>query len=65
MEAMVLVNEEVPGPKVTDEEKYEEILNQRKERKAVSIARECVGEEGTRPVFKFSNVSYSFWVLFL
>ena len=36
MEAMVLVNEEVPGPKVTDEEKYEEILNQRKERKAVS-----------------------------
>ena len=38
MEAMVLVNEEVPGPKVTDEEKYEEILNQRKERKAVSVA---------------------------
>jgi len=36
MEAMVLVNEDVPGPRVTDEEKYEEILNQRKERKAVS-----------------------------
>lgn len=35
-EALVLVNEEVPGPRVTDEEKYEEILNQRKQRKAVS-----------------------------
>lgn len=34
---MVLVNEDVPGPKVTDEEKYEEILAQRKQRKAVSI----------------------------
>ena len=33
---MVLVNEDVPGPKVTDEEKYEEILAQRKQRKAVS-----------------------------
>lgn len=36
MEAMVLVNEDVPGPRVTDAEKYEEILGQRKERKAVS-----------------------------
>lgn len=37
MEAMALVNEDLPGPKVTDQEKYEEILNQRKERKAVSL----------------------------
>lgn len=33
MEAMVLVNEEVPGPKVTDEEKFNEILATRKNRK--------------------------------
>ena len=26
MEAMALVNEDLPGPKVSDEEKYEEIL---------------------------------------
>ena len=38
MEAMVLVNEDVPGPRVTDEEKYEEILAQRKQRKAVSTS---------------------------
>lgn len=31
---MNLVNEEYPGPRVTDEEKYEELLQQRKERKA-------------------------------
>ena len=37
MEAMNLVNEEYPGPRVTDEEKYEELLQQRKERKAVSM----------------------------
>ena len=37
MEAMVLVNEEVPGPKVTDDEKYEDILAKRKERKEVSV----------------------------
>lgn len=37
MEAMNLVNEEYPGPRVTDEEKYEELLNSRKERKAVSM----------------------------
>ena len=36
MEAMVLVNEEVPGPKVTDEEKFNEILATRKNRKPVS-----------------------------
>jgi len=32
---MHLIDDEL-GPKVTDEEKYEEILNQRKYRKAVS-----------------------------
>lgn len=37
MEAMTLVNEEILGPKVTDEQKYEELLEARKERKAVSI----------------------------
>ena len=36
MEAMVLVNEEVPGPRVTDEEKFASILAQRKNRKPVS-----------------------------
>lgn len=36
MEAMALVNEELPGPKVTDEEKFEEILALRKNRKPVS-----------------------------
>jgi hypothetical protein len=36
MEAMALVNEELPGPKVTDEEKFEEILAVRKNRKPVS-----------------------------
>lgn len=37
MEAMALVNEEIMGPAVTDEEKYEELLENRKERKAVSL----------------------------
>ena len=37
MEAMALVNEEIMGPAVTDEEKYEELLENRKQRKAVSI----------------------------
>ena len=36
MEAMVLVNEEMPGPVVTDDEKYAEILAGRKNRKTVS-----------------------------
>ena len=36
MEAMALVNEEIMGPTVTDEEKYEELLENRKQRKAVS-----------------------------
>ena len=36
MEAMTLVNEEILGPRVTDEQKYEELLEARKERKAVS-----------------------------
>jgi hypothetical protein len=36
MEAMTLVNEEILGPAVTDEEKYEELLEARKQRKAVS-----------------------------
>jgi hypothetical protein len=36
MEAMALVNEEIMGPAVTDEEKYEELLENRKQRKAVS-----------------------------
>lgn len=39
MEAMTLVNEEILGPAVTDEEKYEELLEQRKQRKAVSYPR--------------------------
>lgn len=34
MEAMALVNEEIMGPAVTDEEKYEELLENRKQRKA-------------------------------
>ena len=37
MEAMTLVNEDIMGPKVTDEQKYEELLDARKERKAVSV----------------------------
>lgn len=36
MEAMTLVNEEIMGPAVTDEQKYEELLQARKQRKAVS-----------------------------
>lgn len=36
MEAMALVNEEVPGPVVSDQQKYDAILGQRKDRKAVS-----------------------------
>lgn len=36
MEAMVLVNEDVPGPRVTDEEKFADILASKKQRKAVS-----------------------------
>jgi hypothetical protein len=36
MQAMTLVNEDILGPRVTDEEKYEQLLNNRKERKAVS-----------------------------
>jgi len=34
MEAMTLVNEEILGPNVTDEQKYEELLEARKQRKA-------------------------------
>ena len=37
MEAMTLVNEEILGPNVTDEQKYEELLEARKQRKAVSF----------------------------
>lgn len=36
MQAMTLVNEEILGPRVTDEEKYEQLLENRKQRKAVS-----------------------------
>lgn len=61
-EALVLVNEEVPGPRVTDEEKYEEILNQRKQRKAVSAQRT---EPQRAPFSNFQNVSYSYCFLFL
>jgi hypothetical protein len=39
MEAMTLVNEEILGPRVTDEQKYEELLEARKERKAVSYSK--------------------------
>jgi|TARA_B110000285_G_C14592322_1_gene366924 hypothetical protein len=38
MEAMTLVNEEILGPNVTDEQKYEELLEARKQRKAVSYS---------------------------
>lgn len=34
MEARTLINEEILGPAVTDEEKYEELLEGRKQRKA-------------------------------
>jgi hypothetical protein len=33
---MTLVNEDILGPRVTDEEKYEQLLENRKQRKAVS-----------------------------
>jgi len=36
MQAMTLVNEDILGPRVTDEEKYEQLLENRKQRKAVS-----------------------------
>ena len=36
MQAINLVNEEIMGPEVTDEEKYNELLETRKDRKAVS-----------------------------
>ena len=36
MEAHALVNEEILGPAVTDEEKYEQLLESRKQRKPVS-----------------------------
>jgi hypothetical protein len=36
MEALNQVNEEIMGPEVTNEEKYEQLLNERKNRKAVS-----------------------------
>jgi hypothetical protein len=36
MEAMNLVNEDIYEPAVTDEQKYEQLLAGRKERKAVS-----------------------------
>ena len=36
MEALTLVNEEILGPAVTNEEKYEQLLESRKERKPVS-----------------------------
>lgn len=37
MEALTLVNEEILGPAVTDEEKYEQLLEGRKSRKPVSF----------------------------
>ena len=37
MEALNMVNEEIYEPYVTDEQKYEELLAQRKNRKAVSV----------------------------
>jgi len=37
MEAMTLVNEEILGPPVTKEEKYEQLLEARTQRKAVRI----------------------------
>ena len=40
MEALNQVNEEIYEPEVTNEQKYEQLLNQRKQRKAVcKIAR--------------------------
>jgi hypothetical protein len=36
MEALNQVNEEIMGPEVTNEEKYEQLLANRKNRKAVS-----------------------------
>ena len=36
LEALNLVNEEIMGPEVTDEEKYRLILEKRKSRRAVS-----------------------------
>jgi hypothetical protein len=36
MEALNLINEDIMGPPVTDEQKYEELLASRKNRKAVS-----------------------------
>jgi len=41
MEAMTLVNEELLGPAVTKEEKYEQLLEARTQRKAVSIFGIC------------------------
>ena len=38
MEAQALVNEEILGPAVTDEEKYEQLLAERKQRKPVCIS---------------------------
>ena len=37
MQAINLVNEEIMGPEVTDEQKYNNLLETRKDRKAVSI----------------------------
>ena len=37
MEAVALVNEEILGPDVTNEEKYEQLLEARKMRKPVSL----------------------------
>jgi hypothetical protein len=37
MEALNQVNEDIFEPKVTDEQKYDELLAARKDRKAVSI----------------------------
>ena len=36
LEALNLVNEEIYGPEVTDEEKYRKILEMKKNRRAVS-----------------------------
>ena len=36
MEAMALAHEDVPGPRVTDEQRYAEILASRKQRRIVS-----------------------------
>ena len=51
MEAQALVNEEILGPAVTDEEKYEQLLESRKQRKPVSYN-------------FYSNLNFAFAVIF-